>query len=483
MAGRIAIIGGGIGGLASALDLAARGREVLVLERAASIGGKIRTTRVGGVAIDAGPVALTMRWVFDALFHDAGTTLDAHVALTRMDVLGRHVWPDGSRLDLFADRARTADAIGAFAGPEAARGFQAFSARAKSTFDALEGPFLRASRPSPLSLVATAGLGRLMGLSPMTSLWDALGRHFADPRLRQLFGRTATYVGTSPLQAPATLMLVAQVEQDGVWLVAGGMQALPAALAAVATGLGATIRTGADVAEVLVGGGRVRGVRLVDGEVIEATSVIANADPAALAAGLFGAAAARAVPEQPAAKRSLSALTWALQARAEGFDLLRNTVFFPADAAAEYADLTWRGRLAAQPTITVSAQDREGDAAPGGPERLLVMVNAPARGDTRPMTAAEVTGYGDACFATLRRCGLALDSTGAVVTTPADFARDFPGTGGALYGQAVNGWAATFARPAAATKLPGLFLAGGSTHPGAGVAMAVLSGRLAAALA
>lgn len=483
MAGRIAIIGGGIGGLAAAVDLAARGREVVVLERAAATGGKIRTTTVGGAALDAGPAALTMRWVFDALFRDAGTTLDAHLALTRMEVLGRHAWPDGSRLDLFADAARSADAIGAFAGPEAARAFQAFAARAKTTFDALEAPFLRASRPSPLSLVATAGLGRMMGLSPMTSLWDALGKHFADPRLRQLFGRTATYVGTSPLQAPATLMLVAQVEQDGVWHIAGGMQALPAALAAVAAGLGATIRTNAHVAEVLVGAGRVRGVRLADGEVIEAASVIANADPAALAAGLFGAAAARAVPEQPIAKRSLSAITWALHARADGFPLLRNTVFFPADAATEYADLTWRGRLAAHPTITISAQDRDGGAAPGGPERLLVMVNAPARGDTRPLTAAEVAGYGEACFAALRRGGLAIDATDAVVTTPADFARDFPGTGGALYGQAVNGWAATFARPATVTKLPGLFLAGGGTHPGAGVAMAVLSGRLAAALA
>ncbi len=453
MAGRVAIIGAGIGGLAAALDLSARGREVVVLDRGPVPGGKIRSAH----GLDLGPTALTLRWVFDGLFAAAGTTLERHLTLTRADLLGRHIWPDGAQLDLFADTARSAEAIAAFAGPAEARGYLAFCQRARATYDALEQPFLKSARPSPLSLVASAGLGRMMGLSPMTSLWDALGRHFADPRLRQVFARTANYVGTSPLVAPATLMLIAQVELDGVWLVEGGMQRLPQALADLATAQGAVFRE-AEVAEILTAGGRASGVRLADGEVIAAASVIANADPGALAGGLFGAAAARAVPA--VGKRSFSAFTWALPPVSA--PLARNTVFFPADALAEHADLTYRGRVATQPTVTVSRQDAG----------VLVMVNAPARGEGLP------AGYAEAVFARLP-----FTADGARATTPADYARRYPGTGGALYGPAVHGWSATFSRPATMTRLPGLLLAGGGTHPGAGVAMAALSGRLAAGLA
>ncbi len=483
---RVVVIGAGIGGLAAALLLAARGLAVTVVERAEGPGGKMREVAIGGARIDAGPTVFTMRWVLDELLAEAGARLDEHLTLRPAGLLARHAWDDGAVLDLFADLDRSAEAIGAFAGGAAADGYRAFCARARAVYGALEHAFLRGSRPSPVSLVVRAGLGGvrdLLSASPFALLWDALGEHFADPRLRQLFGRYATYSGSSPFAAPATLMLIAHVEQAGVWLVEGGMHRVARVLAALAEARGATFRYGAEAVEILTERGRAAGVRLASGERIGADAVVCNADVAALAAGLFGQAACRAVDGTNDAVRSLSAVTWTLRARATGFALPRHAVFFAPDYQAEFDAIFTRGRLPAEPTVYVCAQDRDdAAAAPDGPERLLVLVNAPPTGDRAPPSPQEIASCEQATFARLARSGLRLDPEGApIVTTPAEFARMFPATGGALYGRAVHGWRASFRRPGGATRLPGLVLAGGSVHPGPGVPMAAMSGRLAAA--
>ena len=480
------VIGAGVAGLAAAVLLAARGLEVTVLERAAAPGGKMREVAAGGARIDGGPTVFTMRWVFEELFAEAGASLDDHVTLLPVSVLARHAWSERERLDLFADTGASAEAIGRFAGAAEARGYRDFCERARKIYRTLEGPFIRAARPTPLSLAAGAGLRGLSdmwGVSPFATLWRELGKHFRDPRLRQLFGRYATYCGSSPFQAPATLMLVAHVEQAGVWLVEGGMHRLAVALAGLAEKRGARLRYGVEVREIEAAGGRVSGVVLRDGERIAADAVVANADLGALAGGLLGGAAQRAV-ERPAAERSLSAMTWCLEARTSGFPLSRHTVFFSRDYAAEFRDIFERGRLPAEPTIYVCAQDRDdAGAGPDGPERLLVLANAPALGDRRAFTAEETASCERNSFDLLRRCGLQVERRpeATTLTTPEGFERLFPATGGALYGRALHGWASSFGRPGAMTKLPGLFLAGGSVHPGPGVPMAAMSGRLAAA--
>ena len=497
---RVIVVGAGIGGLASALELAANGVEVLLLERAAAPGGKMRQVVVGGAAMDAGPTVFTMRWVFEELFEAVGARLSDHLSLQPVSVLARHAWSADERLDLFADVARSADAIGRFAGAPAARGYLDFCARAQRIYGALETPFLRGSRPTPLSLAARAGwrgLPDLLRISPLATLWQQLGTHFSDPRLRQLFGRYATYCGSSPFMAPATLMLVAHVEQDGVWLVEGGMHRVAQALARLAEAQGAVLRCGAQVEQILVRDGRPCGVQLTGGEELAAQAVVFNGDVAALSGGLLGDAAGAAVPITAPARRSLSALTWNLHAPTRGFPLSRHTVFFSDDYRREFDDIFKHGRLPSAPTVYVCAQDRtdaEADAnanantdvnihVQGSPERLLLIVNAPARGDTHPFTHEELASCEAQTFRLLQNCGLQVqrDPQQSVLTTPQDFERLFPGTGGALYGQASHGWMASFSRPGARSRMPGLYLAGGSTHPGPGVPMAALSGRQAAA--
>ena len=215
----IAIIGAGIGGLACAIDLAAQGFDVTIFEKELQSGGKMREALVDGWRIDCGPTVFTMRWVFEELFARAGASFADCVSLSPLEILARHAWNETERLDLFADIRRAADAVSEFSSPAEGRRFLAFCKDARNIYRTLKKPFLSSPRPNPLSLTYRIGMHRvdaLFGIRPFETMWRALSSHFQDPRLRQLFGRYATYGGSSPFLAPATLMLIAHVEQEGV---------------------------------------------------------------------------------------------------------------------------------------------------------------------------------------------------------------------------------------------------------------------------
>ncbi|MDE3240449.1 MAG: phytoene desaturase [Paracoccaceae bacterium] len=478
------VVGAGIGGLVAALLLAQAGLAVTVVERQPTPGGKMRALASEAGPVDAGPTVLTLRTVFDEIFAAADARLADHVTLVAEAVLARHFWPDGSQLDLFADADASAAAIAALAGAREAEAFRRFDRQMHDLFAAFDGPMMRTAAPDPAALARLVAQrpGLLRAMAPGLTLARSLALRFRDPRLRQLFGRYATYVGGMPGQVPALLGLVWRAEAAGVWRVEGGMHRLALALARLAERRGVRFLYGAEVRQIDIQSGRVAGVQIAGGPRIRASAVVFNGDPAALRAGLLGPAVARAVPEAGVRPRSLSARVWAFAAATRGPDLAHHNVFFARDPRAEFADIA-RGRMPRDPTIYLCAQDRgTGRDSPIGAERFELILNAaplgPGPDDGDDATCHRLT------FETLGRFGLRFSDLPpqTALTTPEGFATLFPGSDGALYGRSPQGLMAALRRPRARTEVPGLYLCGGGAHPGAGVPMAALSGRHAAAM-
>ncbi|WP_371156072.1 1-hydroxycarotenoid 3,4-desaturase CrtD [Jannaschia sp. 2305UL9-9] len=480
MSKRVVIIGAGIGGLATAMRLAHAGCDVLVMERAADVGGKMRTLPSAAGPVDAGPTVLTLRDVFEDLFDACGTSLSAHVTLDPLDVLARHHWDDGSTLNLFADHARSLDAVARFAGARAARQFDSFHKTTARLFRAFEAPMMQAQAPtlSGMTGVVLRNPRLIPAMMPGLSMARALALRFSDPRLRQLFGRYATYVGGHPDQAPAILSLIWQAESRGVYAVRGGMHELAKAMRSVAEAAGARFVCDAHVDRIEVQDGRTAAVH-AGGQRYTCDHVVFNGDPGALSRGLLGDGLG-GIPERAVAPRSLSAFVWSFAARVTGDPPAHHNVYFANTPNSEFSEIR-AGLLPSDPTLYVCAQDRGTGHVPDGAERFEIIINGPSRNGPTP-DPKEAEQCRETTFIRLARMGLTFDRIPEIgaLTTPEGFGQLFPASDGSLYGRSPHGMMAAFRRPTARTALAGLYLAGGGAHPGAGVPMAATSGRLAA---
>ena len=476
----VVVIGAGVGGLCAAVRLAAAGLRVTVIEAQPTPGGKMRTFATEAGPVDAGPTVLTMRAVFDEVFAVAGTRLEDHLTLIPLPMLARHFWADGSRLDLFTDPEQSAAAIADFAGGRSADQFRRFHRLSTEAYTAFDAPMMQASRPrlGAVALNAATNPRLWRALRPGMTLARLLETQFSDPRLQQLFGRYATYVGGAPDLSPAVLALIWAAEAQGVWAVEGGMHRLAQALAALAIQLGATLTFNVAARRIERQGGRVFGVELSDGRLLKCDQVVFNGDPAALLAGLLGNGPQGALKPHAAHPRSQSAWVWAFAAKPHGADLAYHNVFFCDDPAQEFGPIS-QGQMPDQATLYICAQDRATRRPPTGPERFEIIMNAPPKTTQSP---GETLQCRSRTFPQLACFGLtfAPEPPDSALTTPQGFSQLFPGSQGSLYGRSPVGTLAAFQRPGARTALPGLYLAGGGAHPGAGVPMAALSGRHAA---
>ncbi|AWD20260.1 1-hydroxycarotenoid 3,4-desaturase CrtD [Pseudogemmobacter blasticus] len=480
---RVIIIGAGFGGLAAALSARSRGWNVTVVEAADAPGGKARTLRTVAGPVDTGPTVLTFRNEFDELFERFGEKLDDHVRLVPQTVLARHFWPDGSTLDLFADPDMTEKAIKKFAGEDEASGFRKFYQLTSGLYKTFRAPVMQSSSPE-IPSVAKAALKSpklWSALVPGRSLPSLLKAHFKDPRLIQLFGRYATYVGGRPQKTPAVMSLIWQAEANGVWGIDGGMSALAKAVAKLAQRNGVTFRYGTKASKIERDPtDNTMSVTLETGETLTGKAVIFNGDPAALAEGYLGPQVKNAVPPKAVGPRSLSAQVWAFAATPKGplaAKLGHHNLFFSKRPEAEFDPLL-SGKPQDDPTLYVCAEDRAIGKPPRALERFEIIVNAPA-GHVEP---DEAKACALRTFPKLAEMGLTFDPPpGAnMLTTPTTLEELFPASQGAIYGRSPEGTLAAFAKPQARSQLKGLYLAGGGAHPGAGVPMATRSGKFAA---
>ncbi|HLM58330.1 MAG TPA: phytoene desaturase family protein [Pyrinomonadaceae bacterium] len=477
---RAVVIGGGLGGLATAVRLAADGWGVTVCEQGPRLGGKMNTFERDGFRFDTGPSLITMPWVFEELFAAAGSSLSRHAALTPVRPLADYVYADGTRFTYTTSLPEWLSVVRRLEGRDC-EGFMRFMRLGARLFELSRETFLRRAPLAPPDLRSLKSLRRL----PLKGAWgnyhSTVAAHFRSPHLRQLYGRYPTYVGSSPFHSPATLAVIPYVEfRYGGWHVAGGLYRIVESLAGLLRGLGVSLHTNARVRSISHDNARARGVWLADGTLLEADAVVMNGD-ASTTAALLGAEP----PAQAIKERSLSGFVMlvGLRRRLEG--LKHHTVYFSNDYRAEFSQLFGERRFPEDPTVYVCAPSRTDPAlAPEGGETLFIMANAPA--GEKPWDERQTEEARGRVFERLSKGGFPDVSREAAVSevwTPDRFAREYLCPGGAIYGTHSHGWRRAFLRPPNRhPRVAGLYQVGGSSHPGGGTPTVLLSAQITAEL-
>jgi phytoene desaturase len=477
---RVIVVGAGIGGLSAAIRLAASGARVTIFEAHARPGGKAGIEVVDGVAFDTGPSLMTMPHVFEDLFAVAGTRLHDELRLTAPDPAFRYLWPDGARFDVHHQADATLDAARASFGANASLELEGFLAHTRRIWEAAEPHFVAGPSPSLGSIVrlGLAGMLAMTRIDALRSMRGAIVSLVTEPHLRDVLLRYATYNGSDPRVAPATLNCIAWVELGlGGWGVEGGMFAPSQALVRVAERLGVEVCCSARVARIERSGHAVTGVALDDGRLEQADAVVVNADAAHLHHALLGGEG-----QAPRLAPSTSGLTAVYRAAPEA-RRVAHTVIFPERYEAEFEDMFDRGIVPRQPTVYLCDQHlAHGRARWPDAHPVFAMINAPAEpadGETDPAVwaASEEAMRQRAVEAGMLHAA----DTAVWRRSPTDLARQYPHTRGAIYGAASNDRFAAFRRPRnTVAGFSGLFAATGSAHPGGGVPLCALSGARAA---
>ncbi len=485
------VIGAGVGGLAAAIRLAAKGCAVTVLEQLPNAGGKLNLLEDAGFRFDTGPSLVTLPWVFEDLFSAAGEILSDHLELIRLEPVCRYFYADGTGFDASADLPTMMANLEIFS-PGAGEDFNAFFGHAARAWRGSRKPFLESAISSPLDFVKNgvpwADIGALL---PFPTLHGLSARFFSDSRMQQFVGRYATYTGSSPYRAPATLSTVLYSEYAyGAWYVKGGLYRIAVALEGIARKLGVTFRFNATVKQILLEDTtdfvmpdrqrqEVIGVTLEDGDIYATDVVICNADAATLYTDLLP----KHLDER--SKRlepSISGFVMLLGVAGQTPGLEHHNIFFSKDYKKEFVQIFDELRPASDPTIYVCISSKsDASQAPAGHENWFVLVNAPPTGGTD--WGQEAEPYAARILELLAQRGY--DIRSKIVTqhlmTPTDLETRYKTFRGGIYGTSSNSVSAAFLRPKnRSSRVQGLYLASGSAHPGGGLPLVMLSGKLAA---
>jgi phytoene desaturase len=461
---RIIVVGAGLGGLSAALHLAGAGREVLILERDGTPGGRLGRISLGGYEFDTGPATIGHAGLLAEPLAAVGERLADWVELVPLDPAYRAHFPDGSTLDVWNDPARTAAEVSRVCGSREAAGYLRLTARLRAL-----------GRTDP---------DRLAPATRLRTLDQVLRRYLEDPRTLRALAVPALRAGLMPHQAPA--LDAAPSLLEGAYTARGGLHAVPVAIAGAAEKHGVVIRYGTAVRRIETYHGRARAVHTVAGERIPADVVVVNADLPAAHVGLLPAVPGPGRLDRLRHAPSCVVLHLGTARRYER--IAAHNVHFGRSWRSGLGGLTRRGRLLADPWLEVANPTRlDPTLAPAGRGiyRVLVPVphldaGGPTAGDWRDGLSHRYAGE---LVATLEARGyldLGADLEISHVVGPADWAARGH-TAGSPYGPAQTLTQTGVLRPGSIhPRLSNVVFVGAGTRPGLGIPSVLRSGRLAA---
>ncbi len=486
---KAAVIGAGFGGLAAAIRLAVSGFEVKVFEQRDFAGGKAGSMESGGYRFDTGPSLVTMAHVFSDLFSAAGKRMDEYIELIPLDPICRYFFDDGSRLKARAEATDFADEVGAVIGENPAHVLR-FLEHSRRIYRRTASLFLEHSLHSPSTFTDPKVIGSLLrrGRLDINRTMDEANRSFFDdPRLVQLFNRYATYNGSDPYQVPGTLNIIPHVEYNmGSYAVSGGIYAIPDALRRLAEELGVEFLYNTRVEEIRLDGSdqsMPAGV-VFEGGFEEADIVVSDVDARRTYEALLKD------PEAPYAQRyrrleaSSSGLVFFWGMKSDYPELGVNNIFFSGDYPGEFSALFHELSTPEDPTVYVNITSKVSptDVPETGGENWFVLLNAPRNAGQN--WEEETARSRRAVLSRIEKAlGRPVEEDIAVEETlnPVQIEERSGSIYGSLYGISSNTKTAAFLRhPSWTKRYPGLFFVGGSVHPGGGMPLALLSGKIAA---
>lgn len=475
--------------MATAARLSVKGHQVTIVEQSDQVGGKAGAYSRDGFVFDTGPSLITLPAVYRDLFLKTGTSLEDNVDLQPVEPGTSYRWSDGTRVTLpGVNPAAAATALGDALGGTAREDWLALIARAAEIWRITRKPFLESPLTGTRELLALAKSPRdVRTVAPTTSLRGLGRKYLRDPRLRMLLDRYATYSGSDPRKAPAALSTIPYVEQTfGSWHIGGGVHKLADALAARCEERKVDILLNSDVTRIVLDEGKVRSVELSDGSHLEADIVVSNADASHLYGDLVsGNRADAALRQLRKATPSFSGFVMLLAIKGRTPDISHHNVWFPADYNAEF-DAVFKGRPATDPTIYACVPDDPLMRPDADHESWFVLINAPRHGHGKNEFDWSQTdfanNYADRMVELLAERGTDLRSRilWRELITPADLEARTRAPGGSIYGTSSNGMRAAFLRPANTSPIEGLYLVGGSSHPGGGLPLVGMSAEIVA---
>lgn len=489
----IIVIGAGMGGMACAARLASKGHSVQVLEHNQTWGGKLGSVEHDGYKFDTGPSLLTLPAVYRDLFLKTGAAIEDSIEIVDLDTAFRYQFADGSVLKMpGAGIGRCAEAIGDSLGGDSAEQWRQFMRRAAQMWSVTRKPFLESELHGLKSLLALSWrLNDIKTIAPTKTLRGMASHYLKDPRLITLVDRYATYTGSDPRQAPAALATVPYIEQTfGTYHVTGGLRELGRALYERATNIGVQFEFGCTVINIATEP-KVSGVTLEDGRFISADIVVANADASNVYQHLLSQEAQQ---RTASARKSLAKATPSLS----GFVILQamsgktpdfehHNVFFPENYEDEFDSIFSIGKKVSpvsDPTIYICSPS-DSRMAPTGNESWFMLINAPRHNPAEGIDWSDSklkADYTKQILSILAQRGFETSdrSIWQKTVTPADLEVNTLAPGGSIYGTSSNGMRSAFLRPENVTKIPNLYLVGGSSHPGGGLPLVGMSAEIVA---